>query len=314
MDSLVSIIVPVYNVEEYLGTCVESIVNQTYKNIEIILVDDGSNDSCPQKCDAWAEKDNRIQVIHKENAGVGEARNTGLDIAQGAYVTFADSDDYLSLDAIEIMLRQIEQDQTDMVVAKKVKVHVDGRKESAKCYDWKQNLVISKEEALRMFGSSVTPFPASACAKLYRKELFDQVRFLNLKTAEDTCIAPFVIDKCQTISLVDAEIYFYFQRETSNVHTMSKVKQLDGVRAVLIVSRFLFDRNYLQEALHYYHAAICKQIELKHDKMARQIIRTTFNSQERKLLRKRSDRKMILSILAYCFPNAYKWYTARKGR
>jgi len=111
MDSLVSIIVPVYNVEEYLGTCVESIVNQTYKNIEIILVDDGSNDSCPQKCDAWAEKDNRIQVIHKENAGVGEARNTGLDIAQGAYVTFADSDDYLSLDAIEIMLRQIEQDQ-----------------------------------------------------------------------------------------------------------------------------------------------------------------------------------------------------------
>jgi glycosyltransferase involved in cell wall biosynthesis len=98
---LVSVIVPVYNVEEYLDRCVESIINQTYQNIEIILVDDGSPDRCPQMCDAWAEKDNRIKVIHKKNAGLGMARNTGIEHALGEYICFFDSDDYIAVETIE---------------------------------------------------------------------------------------------------------------------------------------------------------------------------------------------------------------------
>jgi len=95
MNQLISVIVPVYIVEPYLDRCVQSIVNQTYKNLEIILVDDGSPDNSPAMCDAWAEKDSRIRVIHKENGGVSSARNAGLDMATGSYITFVDADDWL---------------------------------------------------------------------------------------------------------------------------------------------------------------------------------------------------------------------------
>ena len=98
MDDLISVIVPVYNVEEYLDRCIESIVNQTYKNLEILLIDDGSTDNSYNICDKWAKKDNRIKVVHKENGGVSSARNVGLDVATGDYIGFVDSDDYISID------------------------------------------------------------------------------------------------------------------------------------------------------------------------------------------------------------------------
>ena len=98
-EPLISVIVPIYNVEKYLNRCIESIVNQTYKTLEIILVDDGSPDNCPQICDEWKEKDNRIKVIHKKNGGLSDARNAGLDIAQGEYIAFVDGDDFLEENA-----------------------------------------------------------------------------------------------------------------------------------------------------------------------------------------------------------------------
>ena len=96
--ALVSVIVPIFMVEEYLDECIQSIVGQTYSNLEIILVDDGSLDGCPQKCDEWARKDHRIRVIHKPNGGLSSARNAGLDIAKGEYIAFVDSDDYITPD------------------------------------------------------------------------------------------------------------------------------------------------------------------------------------------------------------------------
>lgn len=106
---LISVIVPIYNVESYLNRCVESIVNQTYQNLEIILVDDGSPDNCPQICDDWARKDSRIKVIHKENGGLSDARNAGMNIATGEYISFIDSDDYVALDFCETMLLVIKK-------------------------------------------------------------------------------------------------------------------------------------------------------------------------------------------------------------
>lgn len=105
--SLVSVIVPVYKVEKYLDKCVESIVEQTYKNLEIILVDDGSPDNCPSMCDSWAQKDSRIKVIHKENGGVSSARNSALDAAAGDYICFVDSDDFIEPNAVGYMLENI---------------------------------------------------------------------------------------------------------------------------------------------------------------------------------------------------------------
>lgn len=114
--SLVSIIVPVYNVEKYLDRCMKSVVDQTYKNLEILLIDDGSPDQCPQMCDEWAKKDNRIRVIHKQNEGQGIARNVGIEHASGEFICFFDSDDYIAIDLIEKAYRKICQEQAEIVI------------------------------------------------------------------------------------------------------------------------------------------------------------------------------------------------------
>ena len=106
MDKLVSVIVPVYNVDRYLGRCIKSIMQQSYRNLEIILVDDGSPDNCPKKCDEYEKKDTRIKVIHKENGGLSDARNKGIDIAQGTYITFIDSDDFVKENYLEVLYNE----------------------------------------------------------------------------------------------------------------------------------------------------------------------------------------------------------------
>ncbi|MGN0182441.1 MAG: glycosyltransferase family 2 protein [Candidatus Ornithomonoglobus sp.] len=113
MEDLISVIVPVYKVEKYLDRCIESLVNQTYVNLEIIIVDDGSPDNCGAMCDAWAEKDKRIKVIHKQNEGLGFARNSGLEVAHGKYVSFIDSDDYVSTSMYEIMYNALNKNNAD---------------------------------------------------------------------------------------------------------------------------------------------------------------------------------------------------------
>ena len=122
---LISVIVPIYNVEKYLDRCVDSIINQTYKNLEIILVDDGSPDNCPQMCDDYAKKDSRIKVVHKENGGLSDARNVGMEVATGEYVSFIDSDDYISLDFYETLLETIVDNDSDIVECGVVKFYED---------------------------------------------------------------------------------------------------------------------------------------------------------------------------------------------
>lgn len=124
---LVSVVVPIYNVEKYLDRCVDSIVNQTYQNLEIILVDDGSSDNCPQMCDEWAKKDKRIHVIHKENQGAGMARNTGIDAAKGSYICFIDSDDYVSPFIIEKAYNLASKDCSDIVTFGTTIVNKNGK-------------------------------------------------------------------------------------------------------------------------------------------------------------------------------------------
>ena len=126
IQGLVSIIVPVYNSEKYLDQCVSSIVEQTYSSLEIILVDDGSTDNSPRMCDDWAQKDNRVKVVHKQNAGAGLARNSGLDIAAGEFVCFFDSDDYLDPDAIYKAMTLAQKEKTDIVIFGAVTVDQNG--------------------------------------------------------------------------------------------------------------------------------------------------------------------------------------------
>ena len=115
-EELISIIVPVYKVEKYLDKCINSIVSQTYKNLEVILVDDGSPDSCGKMCDEWTKKDTRIKVIHKENGGLSDARNFGLDCAKGKYIQFVDSDDYIEKDMIEFLYKNLKENNADISI------------------------------------------------------------------------------------------------------------------------------------------------------------------------------------------------------
>lgn len=115
-NPLVTVVLPIYGVEKYLDRCVSSVVNQTYDHLEILLVDDGSPDNCPQMCDQWAHRDCRIRVIHKENQGLGMARNTGIENATGEYICFFDSDDYIRQDSIELLVDKIQREQTELAV------------------------------------------------------------------------------------------------------------------------------------------------------------------------------------------------------
>ena len=179
MNDLISVIVPVYDVERYLARCIDSILAQTYQNLEIFLVDDGSPDRCGEICDAYAEKDNRIQVIHKKNGGLSDARNAALDICTGEYISFVDSDDYVSDDFIETMHHAIKDYQAKLAVCGIMKFDESGKisvdyapSDTEKC--------VSGEEMVEM-----TIWRPAAWNKLYHRSLFEGIRYPFGKLYED---------------------------------------------------------------------------------------------------------------------------------
>lgn len=185
MQPLISVIVPIYNVEKYLNKCVESIVNQTYKDLEIILVDDGSPDNCPKMCDAWAEKDSRIKVIHKMNGGLSSARNAGIDIMHGQYVMFIDSDDYIELNAVEIMLSIIHKYSCDVCICNNS--HVDKDYNIIDINDNK-NAVLKDETIMQEFFRKEIFDPICAWNKMYKSSVIKNanIRFNEtIKWGED---------------------------------------------------------------------------------------------------------------------------------
>ena len=182
MNWLVSIIVPIYKVEPYLDQCVQSIVDQTYANLEIILVDDGSPDNCPAMCDAWAEKDSRIRVIHKANGGVSSARNAGLDMATGSYIAFVDADDWLEPAAVEILLEQAVSTGADIVVGNYYFDYVDGRSAQALTAEkqiWKQGEIM-----LAYIQDRIRP---EVHNKLYTGASIGNLRFVHQSVMARTC-------------------------------------------------------------------------------------------------------------------------------
>lgn len=221
---LISVIIPVYNVEKYLNQCVESVVNQTYKNLEIILVDDGSPDHCPQMCDDWAQKDARIKVIHKENGGLSDARNAGLDVFNGCYVYFIDSDDYIEDDAIEILYSTLIKFGADLAVGAHRRVNEDG----VCVFDGQDYfssdifLFTPEEYWIEFFEDSVMKKNSKLCSefviscnKLYNKQLFNHVKFPVGKLHEDEYTTYQLVFNSKKIVYIDRPLYNYVQRNDS---------------------------------------------------------------------------------------------------
>ena len=221
MSAKVSIVVPIFNVELYLNRCIESIVKQTYSNIEIILVDDGSTDQCSVICDSWEKKDDRIRVIHKENAGLGMARNSGLEIATGKYIFFIDSDDYVDLNIVEKCVASAQKNNADAVLYGRYDVYDDGNivinnvKGDIECF---LSDSIINELLPGMFTYDIG-IGISAWGKMYNLETLKK---LNIKfyserelVSEDAYFALQFFSKISIVSVIYESLYYYCRRETS---------------------------------------------------------------------------------------------------
>lgn len=210
MNELISVIVPVYKVEEYLRRCIDSIINQTYKNLEIILVDDGSPDNCGKICDEYAKKDDRINVIHKENGGLSDARNAGIDIANGKYITFIDSDDYVSEDYVEFLYSLIKENNADISMGKHFIIY---KNDIINTGTDLKNILKPKEALEKMLYSN--DLDVSAWAKLYKKELFQNIKYPKGRLYEDAATTYKLIDKSKIIAFYSKPIYYYVIRDNS---------------------------------------------------------------------------------------------------
>lgn len=222
LNELISVIVPVYKVEKYIHKCIDSILAQTYTNLEIILVDDGSPDSCGAICDEYAMRDSRIKVIHKVNGGLSDARNAALSIASGYYVTLLDSDDYWKPTFIEKSYNYLLDNNVDMVVFPLCRVTEEGT--IVKEYDSGKVVEYTSEESLKMMFSC--HFPWCAQGKLYKRNLFDGIIYPVGKLMEDKATTYKIYEKCDKILFVECADYMYLIREGSIMHRKFDKRQL----------------------------------------------------------------------------------------
>lgn len=212
---LVSIIVPIYKVEPYLRRCLDSIVNQTYTNLEIILVDDGSPDSCPQICDEYAAKDKRIVVIHKENGGLSDARNAGLDICKGEYISFVDSDDWVANVYIEILLKSITESNADIAICNFIKTSQNYTLNIFNYQKSKSTILQPNQAVAKLWQSGEDAIFVTAWGKLLKTELYKVIRFPKGKIHEDEYTSYKVLNAAKKISFIDIPLYNYYQRQDS---------------------------------------------------------------------------------------------------
>lgn len=225
----ISVIIPVYRVERYLDACVSSVLAQTFGDFEIILVDDGSPDGCPALCDAWARKDPRIRVIHRENGGLSAARNTGIEAAKGQFLTFVDSDDLLEPDTLRRAWEAQRQYSADLVVYNLVYVDENNRPLASPDFTVFQDEVLDEAEVWRRYFALEEQkiYYVVAWNKLYRAELFRELRYAEGKRYEDQFLMPQLLAQCGRIACLAYPGYRYVQRGGSIMAQGSSRNYLD---------------------------------------------------------------------------------------
>ena len=229
MNTLVSIIVPIFNVEKYLEHCLSSLCNQTYGNLDIVLVDDGSTDQSGNLIDLWSKKDKRIQALHKSNGGLSDARNYGLDFAKGEFVIFVDSDDYMSIDSIEYMLQIQKNLNSDIVIGAFIEVDENTNSElrvtqNAITINFTPEKAIEESLYRKYFG-------CSACGNLYRKKVISR-QFPKGRLYEDLSVTYIFMSNASRITYTSKIVYYYRQRAGSIIHSfnISRIDYLKGAQ------------------------------------------------------------------------------------
>ncbi|XME03217.1 glycosyltransferase family 2 protein [Lachnospiraceae bacterium C1.1] len=237
---LVSVIVPIYMVEAYLPACIESIQNQTYENLEIILVDDGSKDDCGKIAEKYAANDSRIKVIHKENGGLSDARNAGIDIAEGEYFVFVDSDDRIHPQMTELLLQPVVENKADMSVCNFMTIGDDEKTDISNIVKADIVIIENMEDKTKYYfeEKSYVRFTV-AWNKLYPRRYFEQIRYPKGKIHEDEFTTYKLLDKADRVAYIKDPLYYYVQRGSSIMGEGFNEKSLHRLEA-------------MDERIHYY--------------------------------------------------------------
>lgn len=239
---LVSIVVPIYNVEQYLKHCVRTILQQSYDNIEIILVDDGSTDNCGKICDEFAGQDNRIKVIHKQNGGLSDARNVGIDIATGDYITFIDSDDYIMPDMIGILINIIVNSNADIAQCEFIRSKSDCIGESKQSTFQSNKFTVYSENKMSAYINDKI-IATAAWGKIYKKSLFNEIRFPVGRLHEDVFTTYKLIHEADSVTVTNYVGYVYRINENSITTSKFTPKKLDSIYGEIECANFI-EMNY----------------------------------------------------------------------
>ena len=238
MKDKISIIVPIYNSSKYLDRCIKSIINQTYKNIEILLVDDGSTDDSFDKCNKYKNKDKRIKIYTKENEGVSATRNFGISKATGKYFSFVDSDDYIEKNYIEVLYKGLTKYNSKICLGGYRTIYLNGKienKSSSKEYQSNKKEALTK--LLYVDGVDVSP-----CSKLYDISLFKNIKYPVNRLFEDTATTYKIIDQCDNIAVCDYPIYNYCIRSKSITSEKFDIKKMDWIISALEMTHYIKSR------------------------------------------------------------------------
>ncbi len=288
---MISVIIPVYNTKKYLNAAVDSVINQSYRDLEIILVDDGSSDGSSEICDEYARKDSRIRVIHKQNAGQSSARNTALDVAKGEYICFVDSDDIAHKEMINVLLNMINSYDADIAVCECMEFpegDLDNtyiRDIPDKVQKYKNIKILDGNEKFTMLTDMKTKY-SSPWVKLYRKELFDKCRFQEGHLHEDQRMLADIVMKVKKAVICDEELYYYMTRSGSSTQKpLDKNRMMDCINAIFHACELLkpageFDvqqtmaRHSLNQIIFYYEEV--ERLNLENMKSLRNELRQRF--------------------------------------
>lgn len=241
MEDLISVVVPIYNVEKYLKTCIDSILCQSYKKLEIILCNDGSTDSCPQICDEYAKIDSRIKVIHKKNGGLSDARNAGIEVAKGKYIIFIDSDDFINRDMIFYLYSSLIENRADMACCQRQEVDEMGHALQNN-HIYKSFIIDDNRKCMKEFLKN-PQMDTVAWGKIYRTSMFKDVRYPVGKYHEDVFTTYKIVAQCERIFVGEKKYYCYRIRTASIMTSSFSKKHMDSIkgneeRAIFIKQRY----------------------------------------------------------------------------
>lgn len=313
MEIRLSIIVPIYRVEKYLKRCIDSILNQKFRDFELILVNDGSPDSCGDICDEYSKNDTRIKVIHKKNGGLSSARNAGIEIAQGEYIGFVDSDDWINEDMYEVLYSIGLNNDLDIVECTYSKVF-----NTENLYDCKNEydlIILDNISAIEALYKDTFYGSVVSWNKIYRKNLFKDIRFPLGKINEDQFTTYKLYYNCNKIGFINRDLYYYYQSVNSITRSSFTVKKLDVLQA-LEEARIFFQINNLKNLI-LRHDTLYSDVLIKYylllsneDKsnLIKRDIKTKYNGLLKSFLLNPyiNKKRRILQVLFYISPQIYQ--------